>query len=62
MPHTKPTIHIEAFPNTASSRFWSAFSYTPAPAYAWVVIFIDGGTGADYKCNNYFVRLVRNGQ
>lgn len=48
--------------NCESRCYWTASQYAPYPAYAWIVNFNYGYTGADYKHGNYFVRLVRSKQ
>jgi hypothetical protein len=59
---TSPTIDATYFPNTFASSYWSASSYVPNPAGAWVVSFYVGGSSAYFKSNNFAVRLVRGGQ
>ena len=57
-----PSIDTTYFPNTQASNFWSASSYVPFPADAWIVSFGYGYSGAGGKTNGDFVRLVRGGQ
>lgn len=57
-----PAIDTNFFPNTASEWYWTSDIYQPAPAGAWYVGFIDGGSSAHYQSNSYRVRLVRSGQ
>ena len=40
--------------------YWTSTDYID-PAYAWIVYFGYGGTGAYNKTNDFFVRLVRSG-
>lgn len=64
-PAGSPLIDLMAFPGTPACNFWSGESYwpdPPNPSYAWVVLFNNGNAGANYKDNDYFVRLVRSGQ
>jgi hypothetical protein len=57
-----PSINTTLFPTTPVSVFWSGSSYVPNPPSAWGVYFFNGDTGAGYKTNDYYVRLVRGGQ
>ena len=59
-----PAIDPTYFPDTQASIFWSASSYGPNPANAWVVFFVnDGDDIATGKANDdRRVRLVRGGQ
>jgi hypothetical protein len=57
-----PAIDSAYFPATQSNWYWSADTYAPGPAFAWLVGFDDGGTSAVSKSNNVYVRLVRSGQ
>lgn len=61
---TNPSIDSLYFPNTATSFvYWTRSTYASNPAYAWVVYFVDGYSGADHKSNlNGAVLLVRGGQ
>lgn len=45
-----------------SAGYWTSTDYAPVPAYAWLVYFVNGGTNANYKTYDFFVRLVRSGQ
>lgn len=45
-----------------SDGYWTSTDYAPVPAYAWLVYFVNGGTNANYKIYDFFVRLVRSGQ
>jgi len=42
-----------------TSIVWSASSYAPSPADAWLVDFGNGASGANLKTLGYAVRLVR---
>ena len=61
--YQKPTIDTEYFPNTQSSRYWSASPNADYSNDAWQLYFNDG---YDYnyglRFNNDHVRLVRSGQ
>ena len=57
-----PAIDPTYFPNTLASNFWSASSYGPNPASAWVVFFDDGRVVTSGKPVDRRVRLVRGGQ
>lgn len=59
---SSPTIDIAYFPGTQSNPYWSADTYVPDTAAAWVVNFINGYTSSEYKTFTYYVRLVRSGQ
>ena len=41
--------------------YWTSTDCKFYPTYAWIVSFSTGGTGANYKTPDYFVRLVRSG-
>jgi len=57
-----PSINIIAFPNTASSVYWSSSAYAGNSSNAWIVYFADGYDGP-YSGNHLnHVRLVRGGQ
>lgn len=56
-----PTINMAIFPNTISTAFWSASSYSN-PSDAWFVDFYGGFSSAGNKNNSLYVRLVRGGQ
>ncbi|MBI3146887.1 MAG: DUF1566 domain-containing protein [Betaproteobacteria bacterium] len=58
-----PAINTTFFPNTPTSfYFWTATSYAPNVAYAWIVIFSYGDLHAYGKANTNYARLVRGGQ
>lgn len=57
-----PSIDSAYFPATQSSWYWSADTYAPGPASAWLVYFGDGDAVIDYKTVTDYVRLVRSGQ
>jgi hypothetical protein len=63
---SNPTINEGVFPNTPSSWYWSASSYSEFPHYGQPV---DFGNGTDdiffkitYEAHPFPVRLVRNGE
>lgn len=45
-----------------SAGYWTSTDYAPDPANAWFVYFDYGDANADYKTDDFFVRLVRSGQ
>jgi hypothetical protein len=57
-----PAINLTLFPATPASNFWSASTYVPVPANAWLVYFGDGDDDAHSKAYGYYARLVRGGQ
>ena len=57
-----PAIDTDRFPNTESVNYWSADTYAPNPANAWVVYFLDGSAFAGRKGFANYVRLVRGGK
>ena len=60
--YQKPTIETKYFPNTQSSRYWSASPIANYSGNAWRLLF---GYGYDfylYRGGNFHVRLVRSGQ
>ncbi len=59
---SNPSIDPTYFSNTNASLFWSASSYVPLPAVAWVVNFNFGDTDGGLKTVSYYARLVRGGQ
>ncbi|MBS4096636.1 MAG: DUF1566 domain-containing protein [Sulfuricella sp.] len=59
---SSPTIDTAAFPNTISGWYWTATTYAPDPALAWIVHFYYGNAGDNNKTVTYYVRLVRSGQ
>lgn len=62
-----PAIDTSAFPNTPTNWTWTATTYMPNPAGAWVINFSNGdaygngATSAYLKTASNFVRLVRSG-
>ena len=59
--YQRPTIDTKYFPNTQSSRYWSASPDADGSSYAWVVGFsngYDGDGSRDYSRG--YVRLVRS--
>jgi hypothetical protein len=60
---TAPAIDTSYFPNTVtvSSWYWSADTYAPVSANAWIVKFSDGYTDVYSKSDDGHVRLVRSG-
>jgi hypothetical protein len=59
---SNPSIDWSYFPNTPGSYFWTASSYAPGVASAWIVIFGYGHLSASGKADTYYARLVRGGQ
>ncbi|MBK1736175.1 hypothetical protein CKO15_13010 [Halorhodospira abdelmalekii] len=59
---TDPSIDEDFFPNTSSSRFWSASPYAGNSDNAWNVNFNNGNDNWNNKSNNNRVRLVRGGE
>ncbi len=57
-----PAINEVAFPNTASSRFWSSSPIAGFPSFAWIVVFYGGIDSYGYRGSVFRVRLVRSGQ
>lgn len=59
-----PAINQTVFPQTPTAYDGWAWSSSPSASGedAWAVVFLFGGTSADYKKNGNFVRLVRGGQ
>jgi uncharacterized repeat protein (TIGR02543 family) len=59
-----PSINQDVFPATPTANyFWSASTYLPDPANAWIVSFSDGPSDAATKTfGGFYVRLVRGGQ
>ena len=58
-----PAINETLFPATATgSYYWTSSPYAHVGNGAWVVYFGYGGTNADNKNNNNYVRVVRSGQ
>ena len=57
-----PAININRFPGTPSSVFWSASADSGYSGYAWVVYFVNGGSGNGHRDVSRLVRLVRGGQ
>lgn len=57
--YPRPTIDIDAFPNTIDSYYWTVTVYTFDPNMAWFVYFGSGYDYHDYKTFASHVRLVR---
>ena len=57
-----PSIDADYFPNTLSSRYWSASPNANYSNYAWRLNFNYGYGGYGSRNGNYHVRLVRVGQ
>ena len=57
-----PAINANMFPNTPSSRFWSASPDAYGSSSAWNLLFNYGNDNYNSKSNAYHVRLVRGGQ
>jgi len=58
-PYPRPTIDIDAFPNTANSYHWTGTEYDFDPKMAWFVYFGSGYDYYEYKSFASHVRLVR---
>ena len=59
---TRPTLLVDAFPNTPDRGFWSSSPNTRHANGAWIVYFSDGHVDYYSKDYSYYVRLVRGGQ
>ena len=59
---TNPSIDADYFPNTASSRYWSASPYANLSYDAWQLYFSYGNDDNNVRDYDYHVRLVRVGQ
>jgi hypothetical protein len=57
--YPRPTIDIDAFPNTANSYHWTISVYEFNPRMAWFVYFGSGYDYYEYKTFASHVRLVR---
>ena len=55
-------IDVNYFPATQSNWYWTSDTFAPDPSFAWIVLFYDGDSGANYKTDSGYVRLVRSGQ
>ncbi|QEP41956.1 DUF1566 domain-containing protein [Ectothiorhodospiraceae bacterium BW-2] len=60
--YQRPTINLQAFPDTPSSNVWSASAFAGNSDGAWNVFFGYGGSPYYNRSNSYGVRLVRSGQ
>ena len=61
--YQQPTIDTKYFPNTQSSRYWSASPLANSSNYAWQLYFYYGyDLSYYYRDSSYHVRLVRSGQ
>lgn len=60
--YPKPTIDIDAFPNTASSYYWTNSVYDFNPKMAWFIYFGSGYDYYEYKTFASHIRLVRGTQ
>ncbi len=60
--YQKPTININAFPNTPGDYYWSSSPNAHSSDYAWGVSFDYGFVNNDNKDYGNHVRLVRAGQ
>jgi hypothetical protein len=56
-----PCIDQTVFGPTVANDHWSATTYAPAPAFAWVVNFFTGSVAFDGKPFHTVVRGVRSG-
>ena len=54
---SNPAIDTSYFPGTTNQNYWSNDTYTPIPADAWYVEFVNGLTNPQIK--TYFVNAVR---
>lgn len=57
--YPRPTIDIDAFPNTANTYHWTSTVYSFDPHMAWFVYFGSGYDYYEYKSFASHVRLVR---
>jgi fibronectin type 3 domain-containing protein len=57
--YPRPTIDIDAFPNTANTYHWTSTVYEFDPKMAWFVYFGSGYDYYEYKSFASHVRLVR---
>ena len=57
-----PGIDSSYFPNTQSSRYWSASPITDSRDYAWQIYFGYGYDNYGNRSYDYYVRLVSSGQ
>ncbi|EIJ34300.1 DUF1566 domain-containing protein [Thiothrix nivea] len=60
--YQRPTINLQAFPNTPSAWFWSASPHAYGGGNAWSVNFGYGYDGSNFEYGGGSVRLVRSGQ
>ncbi|MDQ5767808.1 Lcl domain-containing protein [Thiothrix subterranea] len=60
--YQRPTIGLQAFPNTPIAVFWSSSPVAGHGYSAWIVEFGDGHDDRSHKDNAFPVRLVRSGQ
>ena len=60
--YQQPTIDTKYFPNTQSSRYWSASPNASYSVLAWLLGFNGGYDYSDGRNDYYHVRLVRSGQ
>jgi len=54
----EPAIDTQAFPDTASTGFWTSTTFTSAPHQAWVVNFKGGAIESDDKSSSLAVRCL----
>lgn len=54
-----PTIDVNAFPDTASSRYWTSSPVVGLPSSRWVVYFSYGDSSNDDISGLHHVRCVR---
>ena len=59
---TNPSIDVDYFPNTHSTRYWSASPIADFSDVAWRLYFGYGDDGYYFRGDNLHVRLVRSGQ
>jgi hypothetical protein len=57
-----PAINNLVFPDTPSTRFWSASPFAGSVRWAWYVLIPYGVFHIGDRADNYSVRLVRGGQ
>ena len=58
----RPTLHVEAFPDTDPEKLWYWTSTSDGPYVAWYASFVDGRFSLDGRNFQYAVRLVRDGR
>lgn len=57
-----PAIDTVAFPNSASSEYWTGSTRADTSDYAWYIDLYSGISSLKSRSSSFFVRLVRGGQ